>query len=142
MEETPAQAEAVRYLENVLKAVRETGNGRVVAVFGCGGDRDRGKRPMMAAAAAAADFVWLTSDNPRTEDPLAIIADAKAGIPEGCLLRIEPDRRKAILAAVAECRPGDWLLVAGKGHEDYQEVNHVKIPGSDWDVLQTLKDTR
>ena len=125
-----------------LDALRPECPGRLGILFGCGGDRDRGKRPMRAAAAAAADFVWLTSDNPRTEDPLAIIADARAGIPEGCLLRIEPDRRKAILAAVAECNPGDWLLVAGKGHEGYQEINHVKIPGSDWDVLQTLKNTR
>ena len=125
-----------------LDALRPECPGRLGILFGCGGDRDRGKRPMMAAAAAAADFIWLTSDNPRTEDPLAIIADTKVGLPDSCLLHVEPDRRKAILSAVSDCHPGDWLLVAGKGHEDYQEINHVKIPGSDWDVLQTLKNAQ
>ncbi len=122
-----------------LDALRPECPGRLGILFGCGGDRDRGKRPMMAKAASVADFVWLTSDNPRTEDPMAIIQDALAGIPQGYAnLKVEADRASAIRSAVVACRPGDWLLIAGKGHEDYQEINHVKHPFSDWEQLQSL----
>jgi UDP-N-acetylmuramoyl-L-alanyl-D-glutamate--2,6-diaminopimelate ligase len=96
---------------------------RLIVVFGCGGDRDATKRPKMGKAAAAlADVVYITSDNPRTEDPGAIIEQIVAGVPAAgrAALRIEPDREKAIFAAVAAARKGDVVLIAGKGHEDYQ----------------------
>ncbi|MGN0866830.1 MAG: UDP-N-acetylmuramoyl-L-alanyl-D-glutamate--2,6-diaminopimelate ligase [Oligosphaeraceae bacterium] len=122
-----------------LQALRPECPGRLGVLFGCGGDRDRGKRPLMAQAAAEnADFLWLTSDNPRTEEPAAILEEVRAGVPSGVPYRMEVDRRKAIGAAVAACAPGDWLLIAGKGHEDYQEIQHVKHPFSDWAVLQEL----
>ena len=109
-------------VENVLKAVRGFAKGRVVALFGCGGDRDRTKRPIMGAAALAADYAVVTSDNPRHEEPDAIIADIVAGMEDTERFTVEPDRRSAIAAAIALARPGDAILVAGKGHEDYQLV--------------------
>ena len=93
-----------------------------VIVFGCGGDRDSSKRPIMGKAALAADYAVVTSDNPRTEDPDAIIADIVAGMEDAERFTVEPDRRSAIAAAIALARPGDAILVAGKGHEDYQLV--------------------
>ena len=126
-------------IAKALEALRPLCGGRLAILFGCGGDRDRGKRPQMAAAAAAgADVVWLTSDNPRTEDPLAILADVRAGLPAGTVFHEEPDRRAAIRLAVQSLSKGDFLLVAGKGHENYQEINHVKHPGSDFDILEEL----
>ena len=108
-------------LEHALATLREAAPGRLVAVFGCGGDRDRGKRPLMGAAAATlADEVVVTSDNPRSENPDAIIAEILAGIPADARSRVhvEPDRRRAIaLAATLVREPGDAVLVAGKGHE-------------------------
>jgi UDP-N-acetylmuramoyl-L-alanyl-D-glutamate--2,6-diaminopimelate ligase len=97
-------------------------NARVLTLFGCGGDRDRAKRPLMGEAAGrGSDFVVLTSDNPRSEDPLAIINDALVGLQRtGTKYSIEPDRRKAIALAIAEARPGDIVLLAGKGHEKVQ----------------------
>jgi len=111
--------------------------GRLHALFGCGGERDRGKRPVMAGAVAAgADVIWHTSDNTRKEDPEQILDDGAAGIPAA--LRGDPeryhriaDRALAVAAAVADCRPGDLLLLAGKGHEPYQDVLGVKHPYSD-----------
>jgi UDP-N-acetylmuramoyl-L-alanyl-D-glutamate--2,6-diaminopimelate ligase len=96
---------------------------RTIIVFGCGGDRDATKRPLMGAAALAADYAVVTSDNPRSEDPLAIIADILPGM-EGAADRyeVEPDRRAAIARALNEARPGDFVLIAGKGHEDYQLI--------------------
>lgn len=125
-------------ITKALETLRPLCAGRLAIVFGCGGDRDRGKRPQMAKAAAMADVVWLTSDNPRTEDPLAILADVRAGLPNGAVFFEDPDRRKAIHAAVRTLRSGDFLLVAGKGHENYQEINHVKYPGSDFDILEEI----
>ncbi len=107
-------------LENVLRAARELATSRVIAVFGCGGDRDRSKRPIMGAIAARlADVAIATSDNPRSEAPEAILAEVLAGAPEG----LEPilDRREAIRQAVALARPGDVVVIAGKGHEQGQE---------------------
>ena len=115
-------------LENALTALRDFAQGRLICLFGCGGDRDRGKRPIMGALAASlADFVVVTSDNPRTEDPTAIIDDILKGMEGFDTPRlVEPDRRKAIRAAVALLGEGDTLVLAGKGHETYQEVNGEK----------------
>ena len=122
----------------VLSALRPLCHGRLAILFGCGGDRDRGKRPQMAAAAAeGADLLWLTSDNPRTEDPLAIIADMRAGLPAGRSgVAVQPDRRLAVREALAALKEGDYLVIAGKGHEDYQEINHVKHPMTDKGLLE------
>jgi UDP-N-acetylmuramoyl-L-alanyl-D-glutamate--2,6-diaminopimelate ligase len=108
-------------LENVLRAARALRPRRLIAVFGCGGDRDRGKRPIMGRLAAElADLAIVTSDNPRSEDPQAIIAEIVAGVGDAAKVEQEPDRRKAIERAVALAEPGDLIVIAGKGHEDYQ----------------------
>src|SRR5579871_6505847 len=127
-------------LEAVLGALRALGPQRLICVFGCGGDRDRGKRPLMGEIAGRlADLAILTSDNPRTEDPLKIIAAVEAGLRETGLPRIErddvdrrrgylvePDRRAAIALALTLARAGDAIVIAGKGHEDYQIVGTRK----------------
>jgi len=123
-------------LANVLATVREMGPRRVITVFGCGGDRDRTKRaPMGAAAIRHSDFVLLTSDNPRTEDPHRILADAEAGIlsnPEAPgRYTVLPDRREAIYAAIASAEPGDVVVIAGKGHETVQILADRTIPFDD-----------
>jgi UDP-N-acetylmuramoyl-L-alanyl-D-glutamate--2,6-diaminopimelate ligase len=111
-------------LLNVLRTAREVTRGRVITVFGCGGDRDRSKRaPMGEAAGSLSDVVILTSDNPRTEDPERILADAEAGIQKtGKPYQKIADRREAIHRAISEARSGDLVLIAGKGHEDYQII--------------------
>jgi UDP-N-acetylmuramoyl-L-alanyl-D-glutamate--2,6-diaminopimelate ligase len=115
-------------LANALEACRPFTRGRLICVFGCGGDRDRSKRPQMGAIAARlADRLVLTSDNPRTEDPQRILDDVVAGIPAGAALQVQVDRSTAIAAAVAEAAPGDLVLIAGKGHEDYQILGTTKI---------------
>ncbi|MBD5362182.1 MAG: UDP-N-acetylmuramoyl-L-alanyl-D-glutamate--2,6-diaminopimelate ligase [Bacteroides sp.] len=114
---------------NVLETIREVGPKRIITVVGAGGDRDKGKRPIMAAEAVRlSDLVILTSDNPRTEEPRAILADMEAGLTDQTRSRAEVivDRREAIRRAAAIARPGDVILIAGKGHEDYQEINGVK----------------
>ena len=124
-------------LANVLRAVRPVTAGRLLTVFGCGGDRDRGKRPLMGAVAAElADFAVLTSDNPRGEDPLAIIAEVVAGIAaaEREHVVVEPDRRAAIRLALREARSGDALVIAGKGHETYQILGPETIHFDDREV--------
>ena len=114
-------------LENVLTAVRGFARGRTVAVFGCGGDRDRTKRPKMGAAAARlAGFSVVTSDNPRTEDPEAIIADILTGMKDGDSYSVVSDRREAIRYALDHARPGDVIVLCGKGHETYQIVGHTE----------------
>ena len=106
-----------------LEALDSIPHGRSLIVFGCGGDRDASKRPLMAQAAMHADFAVVTSDNPRSEGPLAIINDILAGIAEQeSHYAVEPDRRSAIALALAKAQPGDFVLIAGKGHEDYQLV--------------------
>ncbi len=125
-------------LERVLSSLRAvlTAGGRLIAVFGCGGDRDRSKRPRMGAAAASlADLAILTSDNPRSEDPAAIIREIESGIPAGTHYLVEPDRAKAIELAVREAHEGDILLVAGKGHETWQETREGKHHFSDIENL-------
>jgi UDP-N-acetylmuramoyl-L-alanyl-D-glutamate--2,6-diaminopimelate ligase len=124
-------------LEKALEALRPTvaAGHRLVCVFGCGGDRDPGKRPLMGQAAARlADHVIVTSDNPRSEDPNAIIAQVVAGISGGA--EAIEDRQVAIFAAVHQARPGDVVLLAGKGHETYQEIAGVRHPFSDREVAR------
>lgn len=115
-------------LENVLKTLKPLTRGRLIALFGCGGDRDRGKRPIMGRIAAEnADLCVVTSDNPRTEDPQAIIDDITAGMKESSTpTKVICDRIEAIGWAIDNVTPGDVILLAGKGHEDYQEVGHEK----------------
>ena len=114
---------------------------RVLIVLGCGGDRDRDKRPMMGAAAAnGADLAFFTNDNPRSEDPAEILAAMQAGVPAGARVLVEPDRARAIDAAVAVARPGDVLIVAGKGHEQGQESAGVSVPFDDKVVLRDAID--
>lgn len=127
-------------LSNLLTACRTLCRGRLHVVFGCGGDRDRGKRPLMGAIAAElADVCWVTSDNPRTEDPESIIEDILQGMTgsKGAPNRI-PDRKAAIKAAFLATKAGDILVVAGKGHEDYQIIGFTKHAFSDQAVLRGL----
>ena len=121
--------------------VRQAGHGsRVITVFGCGGDRDRAKRPLMGEAAGrGSDFVVLTSDNPRSEDPLAIINDAMVGLQRaGAKYTMEPDRRAAIAMAIAEAGPGDIVLIAGKGHEKVQVTREGARPFDDVEVAHQV----
>jgi UDP-N-acetylmuramoyl-L-alanyl-D-glutamate--2,6-diaminopimelate ligase len=120
-------------LEQVLRAARPiVQGGRLVVVFGCGGDRDRAKRPAMGKAAAAlADVLVITSDNPRSEDPLTIIGEVAAGVPSGVYPIVEADRRKAIALALTGREPGDVVVVAGKGHESGQTAGGVTVPFDD-----------
>jgi UDP-N-acetylmuramoyl-L-alanyl-D-glutamate--2,6-diaminopimelate ligase len=140
-------------VEKLLATLRPLSRGRLIAVFGCGGDRDRAKRPLMAEAVARhADGVVATSDNPRTEDPEHVLDDVESGLSE--LRRVAPealgrergtyvrltDRREAIAAAIAVARPEDTVVIAGKGHEDYQIVGRERLPFSDCDeALRALR---
>jgi UDP-N-acetylmuramoyl-L-alanyl-D-glutamate--2,6-diaminopimelate ligase len=126
-------------LDKALAALREITRGRLIAVFGCGGNRDRTKRPVMGRVAAQrADHVIVTSDNPRKEDPQAIIAEILAGIPPGREVTTQPDRREAILAALRLGRGGDVILIAGKGHETTQEFAGRSIPFDDREEVRAL----
>ena len=130
-------------LENALAAARPFSEGRLICVFGCGGDRDRGKRPQMAAIAARwADRVVVTSDNPRTEEPEQILADVVAGIPDGTDAVVEGDRATAIATAIAEAAPQDLVLVAGKGHEDYQILGSGRVHFDDREEAQKALQAR
>ena len=126
-------------LENVLKALRGAGFRRIVAVFGCGGNRDRTKRPRMGQAVAKyADVAVLTSDNPRFEDPEAILRDVLPGLADARETVVEVDRRTATARGLELIGPDDALLIAGKGHEDYQIVQGVKHHYSDQEVVREL----
>ncbi|MDS3859997.1 UDP-N-acetylmuramoyl-L-alanyl-D-glutamate--2,6-diaminopimelate ligase [Thermosynechococcaceae cyanobacterium BACA0444] len=115
-------------LENLLKAARPFIPGQMICVFGCGGDRDRSKRPQMGKIAAdLADHVVVTSDNPRTEDPQGILEDILAGIEPTINPLVEADRHQAILDAILQAQPGDGVVIAGKGHEDYQILGTEKV---------------
>jgi UDP-N-acetylmuramoyl-L-alanyl-D-glutamate--2,6-diaminopimelate ligase len=129
---------------SVLQAARPLTAGRIIVVFGCGGDRDRAKRPLMGAAAAAnADLTIITSDNPRSEDPLAIIAAIEAGAREtGGAFLVEPDRRAAIALAVDEAAEGDVVVIAGKGHETYQAFADRTLEHDDRVVAQASIEAR
>jgi UDP-N-acetylmuramoyl-L-alanyl-D-glutamate--2,6-diaminopimelate ligase len=119
-------------LEKALAAARTHCRGHLTVVFGCGGDRDAGKRPQMGAVAAQlADRIVLTDDNPRSEDPAQIVAGIRRGMPINCPVQTEHDRARAIQIGIEASRPGDVVLVAGKGHEDYQIVAAIKRPFSD-----------
>jgi UDP-N-acetylmuramoyl-L-alanyl-D-glutamate--2,6-diaminopimelate ligase len=125
-------------LENVLRAARRLTEGRLIAVFGAGGDRDRDKRPKMGRAGAEhADLTVVTSDNPRSEDPDAIVAEVAAGAGAGAGIEVEPDRRAAIALALRRARPGDTVVIAGKGHEQGQEFEGGrKVPFDDREVAR------
>jgi UDP-N-acetylmuramoyl-L-alanyl-D-glutamate--2,6-diaminopimelate ligase len=138
-------------LAGVLGSLRGLTRGRLLCVFGCGGDRDRGKRPLMGEAVGrSVDLAVLTSDNPRTEDPLAIIADAEPGLQRTALPRVSdlagaargyvvvPDRAAAIATAIGAVRAGDCVVIAGKGHEDYQIVGTTKHPFDDRSVARRV----
>lgn len=135
--------DAVRTVLRALKNLRDQAHdgSRIITVFGCGGERDKGKRPLMAKAASEnSDVVLITSDNPRSEDPGQIIRDIESGIPQGWngKLMIEADRKKALAQALQTARQDDVILIAGKGHEDYQIVGKQKLSFSDVNVVTEL----
>lgn len=124
-------------IRSVLRVLRPLTRGRLGIVFGCGGDRDRGKRPLMAKAAEEeADLIWVTSDNPRSESPEAIVADIWRGFHDPSRPRVILDRREAVREAIRSLREGDTLLIAGKGHEDVQIVGAERIPMRDQDLVR------
>jgi UDP-N-acetylmuramoyl-L-alanyl-D-glutamate--2,6-diaminopimelate ligase len=138
-------------LLRLLMAAQALKTGRIITVFGCGGDRDRGKRPKMGCAAVEySDVVVLTSDNPRTEDPMAILREVEVGVRDALARRshvqyhLVPDRREAIGSAIREAHRGDMVLIAGKGHEDYQIIGTKKFHFDDREVareaIQQLQD--
>ncbi|MBP1717730.1 MAG: UDP-N-acetylmuramyl-tripeptide synthetase, partial [Deltaproteobacteria bacterium] len=146
-------------LERALETLRSARPTRLLVIFGCGGDRDRGKRPVMGKTAAlGSDWAVITSDNPRTEEPLKILAEIEAGIretgrprltSENLLAREEqggylvvPDRREAISLTIGAARPGDVVLIAGKGHEDYQILGTSRIHFDDREEAQVALQVR
>ena len=125
-------------MARALETLRPLTPGRLIVVFGAGGDRDRGKRaPMGEVAARLADLAIVTSDNPRTEDPERILDDVEAGL-RGAPHRREVDRRRAIAVALELARPGDTVLLAGKGHETYQVVGTEKQPFDEREIVREL----
>jgi UDP-N-acetylmuramoyl-L-alanyl-D-glutamate--2,6-diaminopimelate ligase len=125
-------------VENVLQTIHELRtDGKVITVFGCGGDRDKGKRPLMGRVARKlSDTVIITSDNPRTEEPLAIINEIRVGIKDVAGVEVMPNRKEAIHRALSLCSTGDIVLIAGKGHEDYQIIGKEKIHFDDREVVE------
>ena len=135
--------DALRKALEALREVSRARGGALWCVFGCGGDRDRSKRPQMGALAAQlADHVVLTSDNPRSEDPCAILADIQQGVPNGVVTRQEVDRRLAITEALQTADARDVVLIAGKGHEDYQEALGQRMPFLDTAVARQVLEKR
>jgi UDP-N-acetylmuramoyl-L-alanyl-D-glutamate--2,6-diaminopimelate ligase len=136
--------DALRNLISVAREFAAPQQGRVLTLFGCGGDRDRAKRPRMGkAAGAASDLCMLTSDNPRSEDPQAIIHDVLPGLEEGirasggaygATYLVEPDRARAITLLLEQARPHDIVLIAGKGHEKTQTIGTLQLPFDDAEV--------
>jgi len=132
-------------LTQVLTSARELTDGRVLMVFGCGGDRDKGKRPLMGKIASElSDVVFVTSDNPRTEDPAAIIQEVVAGMSEQAqnAAHIDVDRANAIASAISSARHGDIVVIAGKGHEATQEINGVFLPFHDGEIAALALQNR
>jgi UDP-N-acetylmuramoyl-L-alanyl-D-glutamate--2,6-diaminopimelate ligase len=126
-------------IENVLRAAREITDGQLTIVFGAGGDKDRGKRPMMGEVASRlADVVVLTSDNPRSEEPLSIIEEIRGGMTSASYTLVEPDRRAAIELALGRAQHGDVVVLAGKGHETTQTIGDSVIPFDDRDVVREV----
>ncbi len=128
-------------LENVLRTARDLTSGRVIAVFGCGGDRDAGKRPLMGKVAGQlSDVAILTSDNPRSEEPLEIIRQIEAGIRDvdDIYYEVIPDRREAIRQALQSAQAGDFVVIAGKGHETYQIIGDQALPFDDYQVAREI----
>ena len=127
-------------LENVLTSVREITDGRVICVFGCGGDRDKTKRPIMGEIGSRlADIAVITSDNPRSEDPQAIIDDIMVGVVKhGAKIIVEPDRTKAIAKALSAAKAGDVIVLAGKGHETYQILASGKIHYDEREIVAKI----
>lgn len=131
-------AHAPAPLEHVLKTARKLTSGRLICAFGCGGDRDRGKRPIMGdISAKLSNLTVVTSDNPRTEDPEAIIRDILPGVGKAPHI-VETDRRKAIEIAIRQAGPGDLVLIAGKGHEDYQIIGRTKMHFDDREIAREI----
>jgi UDP-N-acetylmuramoyl-L-alanyl-D-glutamate--2,6-diaminopimelate ligase len=130
--------DALRNLTALARELVAGGKGRVLTMFGCGGDRDRKKRPLMGEVAGrGSDFVVLTSDNPRSEDPVSIINDAVVGLQKtGAKYSIEVDRRKAVALVIGEARPEDIVLIAGKGHEKVQLTREGEMPFDDVEVAR------
>jgi UDP-N-acetylmuramoyl-L-alanyl-D-glutamate--2,6-diaminopimelate ligase len=129
-------------LAKSLRAARAHCRGKLHLVFGCGGDRDTGKRPLMAGVAAAmADAIVITDDNPRSESAAGIAADIIAGFPQGIRAAVIHDRAEAIRSALASAREGDVVLVAGKGHENYQIVGAERRPFSDRALIHSIYGT-
>ena len=130
-------------LERILSSVKELTSGRLISVYGCGGDRDRGKRPIMGEISARiADISVVTSDNPRTEDPLAILHEILEGVPSGAVHEVFPDRAEAINRALELAVKGDAVVIAGKGHEDYQIINGEKLHFDDAEIARTYLRTK
>lgn len=126
-------------LRRVIESLKKLTHGRVLCLFGAGGDRDRKKRPLLAQAASTADIAVVTSDNPRTENPHAIIEEILAGFPLGfSAFHTEPDRRAAIRWTINEARPGDCVLIAGKGHEPYQIIGTERFEFDDREIVKTF----
>lgn len=124
-------------LVKLLDSVRLLKKGRLIVVFGCGGDRDKAKRPLMASAVTErADFSILTSDNPRTEDPVSILLDIEKGVAPSAKYLVQEDRRLAIHDAMSLAGPGDVVVIAGKGHENYQLVGSQVLPFDDREVAR------
>jgi UDP-N-acetylmuramoyl-L-alanyl-D-glutamate--2,6-diaminopimelate ligase len=129
-------------LEAVLLAIRGLFPRRLITVFGCGGERDRGKRPLMGEVASRlSDIVILTNDNPRWEDPISIIKDIEMGI-KSKNYRVIEDRREAIKYALMKAKEKDAVLIAGKGHEDYQIIGDSKVPFDDRKVVRSILEGR
>ena len=129
-------------LENALECVRELKPKRLLNVFGCGGNRDRSKRPQMARISEKlTDFTYITSDNPRSENPLDICSEIASGFSSSMKYEIVVDRHEAIGKALSNAQKGDVVLIAGRGHESHQIVAHQTLPFSDWHVALELCQT-
>ena len=132
-------AHTARALRCILEEVKPLGTGRLIVVFGCGGDRDPSKRPLMGKAAEeTADEVWVTSDNPRSEDPAKIIKEILSGMDSQGNVNVEPDREAAIRHALESAEPTDIVLIAAKGHEKFQVVGDATVPFDDREVARRI----